>query len=317
MKTNISDNVLRPTTFAEYLGQEKAAKRIQIALKAAKMRGEVLDHILLSGPPGLGKTSLAGIVAAEIGGNLKHYTGPALEKADDLWDILDSIEEGDVLFIDEIHALPPKIEEVLLTLMEDGIAFFPATDGFPASRLEVKPFTLIGATTRSGSISRPLRDRFGIKQQMEYYTEDELTQIVTQAGDKLDMTMDTGAARAIAKRGRDTPRIANALLRRARDYAQVMSSGTLTESVVAEAMEIEEVDDKGLEALDREYMRVMDEVYHEKPVGIKALAATMREDVANLEDVVEPYLLKLGYVARTPKGRWLTDKGREYIRATY
>lgn len=312
MKTAISNNILRPENFDQYLGQKKAAGRMKVALQASRMRGEQLGHILLSGPPGLGKTTLAGIVAKESGGRLKHYTGPAIQKADDMIGIIEDMQEGDILFVDEIHALSPTIEEVFLTMMEDGIGFIPASDGFPSSKFEIPNFTLIGATTRAGKISRPLRDRFGIRLQLEYYSVEELVEIVMQAGDKMDMTINREAALEVAKRSRDTPRIANHLLCRIRDYSQVFHNNITTKEVAEEALEMEEVDSIGLTPLDREYLRIMYTVYNERPVGIKAMAATMREDVENLEDVVEPYLLKLGFVARTPKGRWLTESGREY-----
>ncbi len=306
---------LRPRTLEECIGQGKVREGLRIAIQAARARGEPLDHILLHGPPGLGKTTLANVVAAEMGANLVQTSGPALERGGDLMGILTNLEYGDVLFVDEIHRLPRSVEEFLYPAMEDFCVHFVLDRGVHARTLRytLKPFTLIGATTRAGLLTSPLRERFGIFYHLDFYSEDELTQLVHRSARILGVPITDGGAREIARRSRGTPRVANRLLRRVRDYAQVRSDGRVTEEVAREALEFEGVDEAGLDAFDRELLRVIAEVYGGGPVGVEALAATLHEEVDTLVEVVEPYLLKIGFLTRTPAGRRITPAAYAHL----
>lgn len=309
----MNDNILRPKRLTEYVGQAKAASRLDLAIRATKMRGENLGHVILSGPPGLGKTTLAAIIAAEMGAKFTAYTGPAIEKIEDAVQIMSEVKAGDVLFVDEIHALPRAVEEFFYTVMEDFQMTYRAGEWIGVVTEPVQPFTLIGATTRPGAVSRPLRDRFGIVQVLEYYPQDELATIATRSAAVLGARIEAAAADTLARCGRGTPRIVNRLLARARDFALVEGDGLITEELAALALQFEEIDAIGLTAQDREVLRVMHETYEDKPVGLNALAATLNDDAATIADVVEPYLLKIGFIARTARGRALTSAGIEYL----
>lgn len=299
---------LRPRSLDECVGQAKVREGLRIAIQAARERGEPLDHILLHGPPGLGKTTLANVVAAEMGANLVQTSGPALERGGDLMGILTNLNQGDVLFVDEIHRLSRAVEEFLYPAMEDFCVHFVLDRGVHARTLRytLKPFTLIGATTRAGLLTSPLRERFGILYHLDFYSEEELAQLVVRSAGILGVPITEDGAREIARRSRGTPRVANRLLRRVRDFAQVRHDGRVTEAVAREALEFEGVDSVGLDALDRELLRVVAEVYGGGPVGVEALAATLNEEVDTLVEVVEPYLLKIGFLTRTPAGRRVT-----------
>ncbi len=299
---------LRPHTFEEYVGQSQIVDNLRIAIDAARKRGETLDHVLFSGPPGLGKTTLAGLIARELGGGFHATSGPSLDKPKDLVGILTQLEEGDILFIDEIHRLGSVVEEYLYPAMEDFQIDFVVDRGAYAKtlKLPLKTFTLVGATTRAGMLSAPLRDRFGISHHLDYYEQDELESIVTRSASVLGIAIEENGAATIAARSRGTPRIANRLLRRVRDYAEVRAEGVITAAVADEALRREGVDSLGLDRLDRAYLTTIAQQYAGGPVGINALAATLTEDVETLEDVVEPYLLKTGFVARTASGRKIT-----------
>ena len=305
------DNIqrsLRPKTFKEYIGQQDLKEKMNIFIKAAKMRNESLDHILLYGPPGLGKTTLAGVIATEMGVNLKITTGPVLEKAGDLAAILTSLEENDILFIDEIHRLSPAIEEVLYPAMEDYQLDIMIGEG-PAARsikLDLPPFTLIGATTRAGSLTSPLRDRFGIVQRLEFYSVSDLTSIVSRSAVCLQLKIDAAAAYEIARRSRGTPRIANRLLRRVRDYADVRNNGMITEVIAKAALAMLDIDDAGFDYLDRKLLMAVLERFDGGPVGLDNLAAAIGEERDTIEDVLEPYLIQQGFLQRTPRGRIAT-----------
>lgn len=294
---------LRPRTLDEYIGQEKAKENLRVFIQAAKMRGEALDHVLLHGPPGLGKTTLAGIIANEMGVNLRITSGPSIEKAGDLAALLTNLQENDILFVDEIHRLDRAVEEILYPAMEDYAIDIIIGKGPSANsiRLDLPHFTLIGATTRSGQLTAPLRDRFGVTLRLELYTPAELARIVTRSAGILGIEIEPEGAHEIASRSRGTPRIANRMLRRVRDFAQVRAGGVITKEVANDALLRLEVDKQGLDALDRRMLRSIIESYGGGPVGLEALASTINEEAVTLEDVYEPYLLQQGYLTRTPR----------------
>jgi holliday junction DNA helicase RuvB len=306
---------LRPHTFEEYVGQETVVDNLRIAIDASRKRGETLDHILFYGPPGLGKTTLAGLIAREAGANFRPTSGPTLEKPKDLVGILTALEDGDVFFVDEIHRLGRVVEEFLYPAMEDfQIDFIVDRGAFAKTlKLPLKKFTLIGATTRAGMLTAPLRERFGIVHHLDYYSVEDLEKIVIRSATVLSVPIDVAGARTIAARSRGTPRIANRLLRRVRDYAEVRADGRITAEVADEALRREGVDALGLDRLDRAFLRTIIDQYRGGPVGIAAIAATLTEDAETLEDVVEPYLLKAGFVIRTAGGRKATPEAYEHL----
>jgi Holliday junction DNA helicase RuvB len=306
---------LRPRRFQEYVGQRAVVDSISIAVMAAKKRGDTLDHALFHGPPGLGKTTISQIIARELESQLIHTSGPALERPADVVGLLSNLKTGDVLFIDEIHRLSHAVEEYLYSAMEDfRVDFMTGAGAFAKSiNLPLQPFTLIGSTTRAGMLSAPLRERFGLAYHLDFYSTEELARVVTRSAGILEVDMSDSGAHEIARRSRGTPRISNRLLRRVRDFAEVRNSGTITDSVAAEAMEIEGVDVLGLDRLDRLYLMTLSKNYQGGPAGIQALAATINEDQQTLEDVVEPFLLKIGFIIRTPQGRRTTVDGFEHI----
>lgn len=306
---------LRPKTLDDYIGQEKAKNNLRIYLRAAQQRGEPMDHILLYGPPGLGKTTLAGIVAQEMGVQIRITSGPAIEKPGDLAALLTNLQEGDILFIDEIHRLSRQVEEVLYPALEDYALDIMIGKGPSARsiRLDLPKFTLIGATTRAGQLSAPLRDRFGVTLRLELYTPQELSKIVTRSASILNVDIDQTGALEIARRSRGTPRIANRMLRRVRDFADVRADGVITKEVADEALRALEIDDLGLDPIDHRMMHAIIENYGGGPVGIETLAATIGEEAVTLLDVYEPYLMQLGFLQRTPRGRCVTRKAYEHL----
>ena len=314
-----SEGSLRPRVLDEYIGQEKAKENLRVFIKAAKMSGEALDHVLLHGPPGLGKTTLAGIIANEMGVNLRITSGPSIEKAGDLAALLTNLQENDILFVDEIHRLDRAVEEILYPAMEDFAIDIIIGKGPSANsiRLDLPHFTLIGATTRSGQLTAPLRDRFGVTLRLELYTPDELMRIVTRSAGILGIDIEPEGAYEIASRSRGTPRIANRMLRRVRDFAQVTAGGVITRDVANGALLRLEVDKDGLDAVDRRMLRAIIDFYGGGPVGLDTLAATINEEAVTLEDVYEPYLLQQGYLTRTPRGRCVTRKAYEHLGLKY
>ena len=306
---------LRPKTLREYIGQEKAKGNLEVFIQAAKMRNEPLDHVLLHGPPGLGKTTLSGIIANEMGVNIRITSGPAIEKAGDLAALLTNLNENDILFVDEIHRLNRQVEEVLYPAMEDFAIDIIIGKGRSANsiRLDLPKFTLIGATTRAGQLSAPLRDRFGVTLRLELYTAEELALIVTRSAGILNAPIAHDGAMEIAKRSRGTPRIANRMLRRVRDFAQVKADGVITKEVADAALTALEVDYLGLDNIDRRMLSAIIQYYGGGPVGLETLAATINEESVTLEDVYEPYLMQIGFLTRTPRGRCVTHKAYEHL----
>ena len=316
---NITDadieNKLRPTTMAEYVGQEKVKANLEIYIKAAKERKEALDHVLLYGPPGLGKTTISHIIASEMGSQIKVTSGPAIEHAADLAAILTNLNTNDVLFIDEIHRLNKSVEEILYPAMEDFALDFIVGKGPSARnmRLKIKPFTLIGATTRAGMIAGPLRDRFGVIARLELYTDKELAIIIGRSAKILGIDIDEDAKIEIARRSRGTPRIANRLLKRVRDFAQVIGEGKITFALADKALGLMEVDKLGLDGVDRRILETMIDKFGGGPVGLESLAAATGEEATTIEDVYEPYLIQLGYISRTPRGRIVLAPAYEHL----
>ena len=309
------ESSLRPKTLAEYIGQEKAKENLSIFIQAARKRQESLDHVLLHGPPGLGKTTLAGIIAQEMGVNIRITSGPAIEKPGDLAALLTNLNEGDILFVDEIHRLNRSVEEILYPAMEDYALDIIVGKGPSANsiRLDLPHFTLIGATTRAGQLSAPLRDRFGVTLRLELYTPEELAKIVTRSAGILNCDIVPEGAYEIAHRSRGTPRIANRMLRRVRDFADVKADGVITKAVADEALCALEIDYLGLDPVDRRMMAAIIDNYNGGPVGLETLAATIGEESVTLEDVYEPYLMQLGFLTRTPRGRCVTQKAYQHL----
>lgn len=315
LQEDAQEGSLRPKTLREYIGQEKAKENLSVFIEAARKREEALDHVLLHGPPGLGKTTLAGIIAQEMGAGIRITSGPAIEKSGDLAALLTNLNEGDILFVDEIHRLNRSVEEILYPAMEDYALDIIVGKGPSANsiRLDLPKFTLIGATTRAGQLSAPLRDRFGVTLRLELYTPEELSRIVTRSAGILNVEIEPDGAYEIARRSRGTPRIANRMLRRVRDFAQVKADGVITAAVADEALCALEVDQLGLDSVDRRMLGAIIDHYNGGPVGLETLAATIGEEAVTLEDVYEPYLMQLGFLTRTPRGRCVTQKAYGHL----
>ncbi len=316
LNSDESDTSLRPQVLSEYIGQSTLKENLDVFIKAAKMRDESLDHVLLYGPPGLGKTTLASIIANEMGTNIKYASGPTIEKSGDLAAIFSNLEAGDVLFIDEIHRIPKVIEEVLYPAMEDYCLdiVISSRDGSSRSiRIDLPPFTLVGATTRAGNIGSPLRDRFGIVSKLEYYTVEELTKIVKRTAGVLEYEIDADAAVQMAKRGRGTPRIVNRLFRRVRDFAMVENKSVIDCDVCNDSLDKLNVDHLGLDSTDHNFLRAVIERFGGGPVGLESVAASIGEEASTLEDVYEPYLLQIGMIKRTPRGRVVTQMAYDHL----
>lgn len=313
------DVTLRPKSFNEYIGQEDVKEMVEIAVRAAKMRNESLDHVLLYGPPGLGKTTLAQVIAYELGVNIKSLSGPTIERTGDLAAILTSLEPGDVLFIDEIHRLPKIVEEILYSSMEDYVIDIVVgkDSGARSIRVDLAPFTLIGATTRFGDLTGPLRDRFGIVHKLEFYDDKELETICQRTAKIYECQVEDNAIIELAKRSRGTPRIVNRLFRRVRDYADILSDGVITLEVTKTALSKLKIDDLGLDNKDREYLLGIIEKYHGGPVGLDTIATSISEDAGTLEDVYEPFLIQKGLISRTPRGRVVTEKAYRHLKKSY
>lgn len=313
------ENSIRPISISDYIGQNEVKENLNVFIKAAKMRNESLDHVLLYGPPGLGKTTLANIIANELGVNIKTASGPAIEKTGDLAAVLSSLEPGDVLFIDEIHRIPRFVEEILYSAMEDYVLdIVVGNDSSSRSiRIELPPFTLVGATTRAGDLSSPLRDRFGIVSKLNYYSVEDLTKIIKRTSKVLEVPIEDDAAVSLAKRSRGTPRIANRLFKRVRDYALVMGDGIINKKIVSLALDKLKVDELGLDETDYNLLKSIIEKFNGGPVGIEAIASSIGEEQTTIEDVYEPYLLQLGLLKRTSRGRVVTEKAYEHLKINH
>ncbi|MCF0109235.1 MAG: Holliday junction branch migration DNA helicase RuvB [Erysipelotrichaceae bacterium] len=316
---NDEEESIRPSALKDYVGQDELKDNLKVFIKAAIQRNETLDHVLLYGPPGLGKTTLAYILANEMGTNIKTCSGPTIEKTGDLAAILSTLEPGDVLFIDEIHRIPKVVEEVLYPAMEDFYidVVIGKENGARSIRLDLPPFTLVGATTRAGDLSAPLRDRFGIVGKLDYYTEEQLGRIVARSAGVLNTSINEAAVTEIARRSRGTPRIANRLLRRVRDFGQVLNDGVISQDVADNALNRLHVDNLGLDDVDIRYLKGIIERFKGGPVGLEALASAISEEPVTLEDVYEPYLIQIGFINRTPRGRVATPKAYEHLKITY
>lgn len=319
-KTNDDDDVsLRPLRLVDYIGQEDVKTKMEVYIKAALFRNESLDHVLLYGPPGLGKTTLAQIIANELGTNIRYVSGPSIERSGDLAAVLTQLEPGDVLFIDEIHRIPRNVEEVLYSAMEDYVLdIMIGKDGNTRSiRVDLPPFTLVGATTRFGDLSAPLRDRFGVVERLEYYSVDELNKIVLRTANVYQVEIEKDAALELARRSRGTPRIANRLFRRVRDFATVLSDGVVTKDIAQSSLDRLHIDGNGLDYTDYRYLRAIVNNFKGGPVGVEAVAATISEEASTIEDVYEPFLLQEGYINRTPRGRVVTEKTYKLLKISF